>query len=458
MRLQSLFLVFFALILLLLAGCGGECKIDSDCVKPHFAGKCINKECKFTPVPNEIGNGICEPGENKCNAPVDCGICQGSNGPYLKYQCINNKCVDAVPLDLIKPVYLSSDAKVSGISFKVISDFNQPFNIKKDLFDVKFSLMSLPGTIEDITLKQIELSGVTSDRRKISLYDDALNRPLHVELDVEKELILGLSSAEVFGELSNLVLTVYFDYYVVSSGKRTLKQGSFPVRFSGLNKFVWVLPEAEYSCPESCDDNNPGTEDVCSKETNFFCVHTPISGVCGNYICESNENKCSCEFDCGSCAGAAGNYMVYACVGNECLAQLRPGFSQEKNKIFDDRDLSYFHLQNNFEFNDPFNVKQDSVVLTFSLYDKNVDVSQVKITDIRLFEGSSEIAHTPAAITLSNVGDSASVEVSIPEISGIEAGKSLNLAVWYEYSRGDLTTKNDFRKPLGKMTLISPGS
>jgi hypothetical protein len=458
MKYKSFLLILTIVILLLLTGCGGECKKDIDCKKPHFTARCLNKQCQFTPIPNQIGNEICEKGENKCTAPADCGICQGSNGLYLKYQCINDNCVDSVPLDMIKPVYLSSDAKVAGIEFKVTSDFNQPFNLKKDLFKLKFSLMNLPSTIEDVTLKRIELTGITNDRRKISLHDGILNRPLLFELDVEEDLILSLNTADISGDLINLELMVYFDYYVVSSGRRTLKQGSFPIRYSGLQKFTWVLPEAEYSCPESCDDNNKGTEDVCSKETGFFCQHNPIANVCGNFLCESSENKCSCEEDCGSCAGAAGNYMTYACVENDCLANLRQGFTQEKKSIFDDRSMAHFHLQNNFEFNSPFNIKEDSVKLTLTLYDKSVEVSQIRFTDIRLFEGTDELAHTFANIAMSSVGDSASASVSVPEISGVEDSKTLNLAVWYEYERGGQTTKNDFRKPLGKITLISPGS
>ncbi len=455
MKLKSFFLI--AVILVFLAGCGGECKINSDCKKPYFTGECVNKKCVFTPIPDECGNGACESSENKCSCPVDCGICQGSNGPYLKYQCINNKCVDAVPLDLIKPVYLSSETTISGITFKVTSDFNNPFNLKKDLFKLKFSLMNIPSTIEDIVLKRVELKGVTKDRRTVTLYDKSINRPLFLEADVLEDLILDLTTVETHGELSGLTLKVYFDYSVVSVSKRTAKSGYFQSRYSGLKTFIWANPKEKYSCPDSCDDDNPGTEDVCGEQTKFFCIHKPISGVCGNLVCDSGENKCSCPVDCGPCSGSAGNYMMYVCVENDCVAELKPSFFQDVRTIFDDRDLTFFHLQNNFEYKDPFNVDVDAIGLSFTLFDKNEDISEIRITDIRLFDGSAQVAHLAPGLSLSAIGNSVSASVSIPEMARLEQGRALSLAVWYEFDRGGQTVKNDFRKPLGKITLVNPG-
>jgi len=457
MNVKSFFVVFVVFFLLFVSGCGGECKKDSDCVKPHFTGKCIDKKCVFTPIPGEIGNGLCEPGENKCNAPVDCGICQGSNGPYLTYECVNGYCVDTVPEDMVEPVFLSSESSTAGIKFKITSDFNQPFNFKNDLFRVEFSLMSVPHSIENIVIKRVELFGTTPDRRRVSLFDDSLSRPLFVTQDVAEDLILDLNTAENNGVLRGLTLVAYFDYVYVSGSQRTLKSGSLQTRFSGLNEFRWVMPDSVYHCPASCDDNNPATEDVCGPETNYFCVHRPIGGQCGNFICEPGENKCSCPVDCGPCEGNAGNYMFFGCVDNECAAQLRPGFSQDLKKVFDDREMPYFHLQNNYEFNDPFVAGRDNFNLMFSLFDKNDEVSQIRITDVRLFEGLSEVAYSGPDAGLSSAGSSAEIRLGIPEISGFEDSKSLVLAVWYEYTRGGQTVKNDFRKPLGKITILQPG-
>ena len=82
------------------------------------------------------------------------------------------------------------------------------------------------------------------------------------------------------------------------------------------------------SCPSSCDDGNPCTQDYCSRDTSFACQHGPLDGdqvgcsgssgaacrysscqagqcaekteisCCGNGICEKGEDLTSCSADC----------------------------------------------------------------------------------------------------------------------------------------------------------------
>ena len=59
-------------------------------------------------------------------------------------------------------------------------------------------------------------------------------------------------------------------------------------------------------CP-SCEDSDSCTEDSCSEETDFECMHEPIIPCCGNGECEQAENwttcmkDCECSLDCGPC-------------------------------------------------------------------------------------------------------------------------------------------------------------
>ncbi len=51
------------------------------------------------------------------------------------------------------------------------------------------------------------------------------------------------------------------------------------------------------NCPSSCNDKNPCTNDFCSEQTNFKCMHDEIIPCCGNKICEDGENFLICN-DC----------------------------------------------------------------------------------------------------------------------------------------------------------------
>ncbi len=54
------------------------------------------------------------------------------------------------------------------------------------------------------------------------------------------------------------------------------------------------------TCPETCDDGNPCTNDYCSNETNFQCKHDDVTPCCGDGICNESfgENYQECSEDC----------------------------------------------------------------------------------------------------------------------------------------------------------------
>lgn len=93
----------------------------------------------------------------------------------------------------------------------------------------------------------------------------------------------------------------------------------------GVVSYFFLIPR----CPESCDDRNPCTQDSCSKQTNYQCSYTKLSGAqpgclaevtcgkesckagvcqidyisncCGNKICEVDETYPDCPADCPNC-------------------------------------------------------------------------------------------------------------------------------------------------------------
>lgn len=61
----------------------------------------------------------------------------------------------------------------------------------------------------------------------------------------------------------------------------------------------WYVPS--HSCPESCDDANACTQDICSKETDYQCSQNSVPNCCGNSLCEIEEAYETCPADCPSC-------------------------------------------------------------------------------------------------------------------------------------------------------------
>ncbi|MBW3002760.1 hypothetical protein KY338_06390 [Candidatus Woesearchaeota archaeon] len=447
------FFLLFILLALVLSGCEkAECELDSDCLKPHFTGACLDGKCVYSPIPGECGNGICDESETKCTCPADCGICAGPSGPF-ELVCVGDLCLEGIPDSKVKPQISTEELSAGGDKIRLTTEYNQPFNVLKDTFNIKISLSTPTDRNADRKISKITLVGEI-DRQTIPLAEVNLNRPLWPGSEISAELIVDFPTAEKQGEVSNLELQITYDYL---TGTTTMAPKSVVVKNRyGRVTFNWVKPSTLYPCPESCDDGNAGTQDICDASTKFFCEHRPIPGVCGNYVCDANENPCTCPVDCGPCADG-GTYITFACINNACVAQLKGGISQESQSLFDDRKIGAFHLQNNYDYPDPFNVAENKLGLDFNMYDKNEDVKDVKITTIRVFEGTNELASADPNLALPDTGSTGLVEITIPPQAQPEIAKSLNLKVWFEYKQAGDLKKSSYSKPLGKITLLSPG-
>ncbi len=461
MRCREFVFISILAVLLVLAGCAkAECKKDVDCVKPHFTAKCIEKKCVFAPILNECGNGICETkaNENKCVCAADCGPCEGTSGKYLVQRCnVQNECVEDIPATQQKPITQTRELAVSGTKISVTTTFNQPFNTKKDQIELDFGMNVLGSGMSELKISRLELTGMTPDKRTISLSDKTVNKYIYTEGSKFKErLIIDFPAAERDGELTNLNLKIYVDYILTSGTSVLPKSTTIQHPYQAL-KFLWTRPEKSPGCPASCDDANPGTQDVCGPETKFFCENRPIPGACGNNICEGSENKCTCAQDCGPCSGAVGSFLTRSCVGANCITQLKPGIATQPQSLFDDRDLGPFHLQNSYKYNKPFNIKTDKFALEFSLYQKQDTVTSIKLKDARILEGTQEITYAKLDKELKDVGQKQTAEMTIPAFGGSqEQERNPVLHIWYEYVEGSQTKQGDYTKSIGKLTLLNP--
>ena len=451
---QFIFIAVLALVLIL-AGCAKvECRKDEQCVKQHYTAKCVDNKCAYTPIPGECGNGACEGKENSCTCPQDCAPCAGKLGKYLVKQCNAQKeCTADIPASAQKPITLTREITTGGTKIGVTSTFNQPFNLKRDELELEFGINAMAAGMSDLRITRLALTGTTADRRTVQLADKTVTRPLFDGAKSKEYLTLDFSTAEHDGELANLNLNIYLDYVQSSGTSSTPKSATIPLSYQSL-KFDWARPDQPTGCGV-CDDGNPATIDTCGPETEYYCVHTPKPGVCGSGVCDGGKNKCTCPQDCGTCTGS-GTYTTRACIGTSCLTELKPGITAQQKAEFDDRDLSAFHLQNNYKYAKPFNAKTDKFTLEFMLYQKQDTVDSVKIKDIRLLDGTEEIAHIDAGKTLTAAGQKETVQLTVPPQTTPEQERNIILRVWYEYVQSNQTKQADYTKSLGKITLVSP--
>lgn len=452
---------FAVILLLILAACSSaECKKDLDCTaKPlsAFTPSCAEGKCQYNPIPNVCGNEKCDANENKCSCPNDCGTCAGAvpNSQYLSQQCANKECIVDVKTELVKPAFAGQESSSVGDKFKIDTSYSQPFNLKRDTFGLTITL-SLPSAQNfEHKILRAEMTAQTKDKRTITLISKDINKPLWVlGSTLQEELVLDFPTPELEGELNNIALKVFYEYIQKQAGKPVKKQSNFQTTFK--DKFIFVKPSAQYSCPpaSACDDKNPGTRDTCSQQTNFFCKNEPIPNACGNFVCDSNENKCGCPADCGPCQGSAGNFLDYTCKANTCAAVLKSGVTIEPNSLFDDRSLGPIQLNNNYKFNNPLNIKTDKITLEFKIYRKDPSVENVIIETVRLLEGQQQLAEVTPNQQLSE--QQTSVQVSIPTTAEPEEDHNLVLGIWYKYDQSGTTRQGNFQKPLGKITLVNP--
>lgn len=456
MRLKTVLLAGIFALVLILAGCAkAECRKDADCTKPHFTGTCVNKVCTYKPIPNECGNTQCETNENKCTCPVDCGTCTGKSGKYLTQQCKGNECIEDIPASAQKPVTITRELTISGSKASLITTFNQPFNLQRDQIKLDFALNVQQKGISGITINRLELTGTTPDKRTITLAEKQTNKQLPGEgAEFTEWLVPDFPTSEKDGEITSLNLKVYADHSITSGTTTTPKSIVLPVAYQAL-KFAWAKPTTPPSCPASCDDKNPGTRDYCDAQTNYHCEHEPVPNACGNGICDAQENQCTCAKDCGRCTGSTA-YLVKNCVANNCVNQLKTGITIQPQSIFDEAKLSIFSLQNTYKYNKPFNTKKDKFSVEFTLYQKQENVDDITIRDVRILDGTQEIASALGINKKLKQGEKQEVQLAISPTEPPEQDRTFLIRIWYSYKQDGQEKTGEYSKPLGKTTLITP--
>ena len=451
---RKTYITLLIITLLLLAGCGEkkECPSTCDDGNPCTVDSCSKQtdyECENSPIPG-------------CS--LDCGVpCTGSAGMYMDMQCdpATKQCASNIKPGLdISTSSLTNEMLSSGNKFKIITTYNQPFNMKKELFNLKISLSQIGTGISDIKIKKVEMSGLDANRNTVTLGEKIINKYIWTtETTVEDDLIIDFATSDDDGQFTNVKLRFNYDYVQEYGGQRQSKTATFEITLRGVT-FAWLRPTMTGQCPSSCDDFNPGTADVCNAQTKYFCDHQPIPGKCGNFICDPTENKCKCPEDCGPCEGDAGQYLSFLCQASECKTTIKSGTIQEPISTVDEKNRNFYYLQNKYTYKNPFNVNEDSFQLEFSLYNKQDAVGAIRLISAKLLDRTTELASVNIGKTLNGIGESAAASLSVTQFAGHEEDQSLTIKVDVEYdyttATGTEQRKDSFTAVLGKVTLINP--
>lgn len=480
------FFLFLITLILLLSGCGGECKKDIDCDDSNdcTTNKCFEKECVFKPIADcTCGNKECEAdkGENECICQKDCGRCFGKVGEYLEKSCDADKCVtDVIAQEPVTDTEEIEDQVSRQTVVKMIATYgyDKIFNIDKSLFNVMYRLDTKKPNIRNLRIDKIQVMEVSGNKvrgeypqSKVIGELSGINRMLWDEYsDVIIDIMLGSAAVQDAEKKTIVVKTLYSYDTIDSKGNPTTNSRAY---LGKEMEIVLADPSKEQVCPPvpEWDDSNECTIDSCSETTNYFVLHDIKQGACaGNYVCESGENRCTVPQDCGSCRGQVGEYIRLECDNNKCMSVLiNPDVIQQK-KTVDEKSLPSTTREDikfaiTLTYDEPFDMSSSAVVLKLEVMQKKDTTGNFKVTRMQLLEGDHELGVAELSQGFSSIGEvhelAIGTDFSLPEL---QDAKETVLKVYYSYDgvglRGEpVSYVNEvFELKLPEITFINAGT
>lgn len=472
MKKSNFFLIGIVIFSITISGCSrvadskDSCKLDSDCQDKKCMNKlCENKMCNYNPISNCCGNGIKEdiedgvPGSS-CSCPEDYGPCQGPVNEYLEYVCNEDlSCAMEVKKSLLKLLTKTNNVDLDKISLAIVSTYNQPFNLKKDTINIDFLVKSMSELINEFKIKKITLLMREKQDRMVKLGEKEVEKYLwDVGDKVEEKLIPNFVTNNTSNKLKDLIIQVDYEYIKLSKTRSTTSKimDSFTFGYGG-SEFVYTNPPIEYTCPFSCDDENPATKDYCSKETNFFCYHKFIPDKCGNYLCEESENKCTCSIDCGKCRGDYKSYMKWQCVNDQCvtIAKDKP----KRISIVDERNFDGFHISLKYNYDAPFDVNASIFDIEMKYLSMDKKFSYFVVNRINILEGDILLGLIEKKMKIDTHPNNIST-ISIPMSFKLEENKEetkdITVKIDYYYSNEEGEGEKTYKKKFYSFIFFNP--
>jgi len=208
--------------------CPSSCDDNNECTS-DVCGETTNYFCKHEAKSDCKGNYICEEGEDKCTAPLDCGPCEGDVSESVYLKCVDNICNALIKSGLKQPVILSEKATPTGyFKWNFETTYDQPFDTTESLFNLNIRLesvseqLSLPIKITEIRVKEgAFLLGKKSSSSSLSA----------VGASITESIPLSFRMDEYEGE-KNINIEIDYDY---TANSQPFKANTFTKSYSGVN-------------------------------------------------------------------------------------------------------------------------------------------------------------------------------------------------------------------------------
>jgi hypothetical protein len=204
---------------------------------------------------------------------------------------------------------------------------------------------------------------------------------------------------------------------------------------------------------ETNSDCATGNPCITAKCTEGACVTKVLDGCCGNTKCETDENSCTCDKDCGKCEGKykynitvlgrqkviETNFISQYCENDKCVRGVLPDKINEIMLTNDLMESGAFKAELLSKINNPFLVGSDIFNIRLLLKDNVFKDSWLEgnatFTRVQVLDGSEVLGEKMINKKLAKIGDIWTEELAIVSAqSAFEESKTLDVKLDYEYN------------------------
>lgn len=227
----------------------------------------------------------------------------------------------------------------------------------------------------------------------------------------------------------------------------------FLITLSSCSRQVEQTEENLNLCSDDLECPSYGCE--IGKCVQGACQFSTKSNCCGNGICESSENTCSCPNDCGKCESQG--VFIRSCKDNKCVTNVDVNSLSSEIKYMDLNIASKAYLKLKFDYNQPSIIDGSNIMIDFILETLN-DYNSIKINKISLdalVDGDLlYLGNYQREFSLNNVNKQYKVYFvpNFLESKDEYEVKSIDLNIWYELEEGVENTLT-IRTPIEKIEI-----